>query len=170
MKKEADACKAKRVKGIDLKSVQAVPECASINTERYIKIYLDSISKLKKVSSTIPILCELLKRMPYPDEPEIVLLSPTKRDIADVCGVTLGHVNNSINRLIKEDVLIRSYNTADGKINRAVFYFNPYLFAKGNEEGIKKLRESFVVDKNGNKAISRPKVKSMLTRRRDKKS
>jgi hypothetical protein len=121
----------------------------------YIKLYLASVLKLKDISVTLsPILYELLRLAPFAEDAELLLPALIRKRIATACDVSIGHVNNTINSFLKKEILIRSYDAKTGEVNRAAFFLNPYLFARGDWSSIEKLRLTLVIDNEGNKYMS----------------
>jgi len=103
----------------------------------YIKLYLEDISYLNKLpKGTDSIIYELLQYINY--RQEIIINSHIKKQIAENLEVGIGHINNSITTLSKQEVLIR--------IDRGVYQINSYIFGKGSWKDIIKHRKSLKLE------------------------
>lgn len=100
----------------------------------FVKMYLDTVLNLKDIPSALnPILYEILKRMPWASEDQVVSLNKyIKEQIANSVDMVLGTVNNAITEFVKKEVLIRKA--------RGVYQVNPKYFAKGDWNSVKSLR------------------------------
>jgi len=97
----------------------------------YVKLYIQDILRLQdlpKISNNV--LMSILKRMGY--NQQIVLIAPTKRQIAKELKIELGTVSKTVEALCKKEVLIRE--------DRGVYIVNPFLFGRGKWEDVRKIR------------------------------
>lgn len=101
----------------------------------YVKLYLDDVAKLyglPKAGSDL--LHGLLRKMDY--DGIITLVSSSKLRIAKEIGVKSQTIDNTIQAMLKSDILQR--------VGRGEFMFNPHLFAKGEWKNIYKQRNKYV--------------------------
>ena len=106
----------------------------------FIKLYLDDLCRLRELPKTTnKILNELLKYTNY--ENIILLPSGVKQNIVENIGTSRGVLDNTLTRLVKEEILKR-----DGI---GVYRLNPNLFGKGKWVDIKELRVNWTYNKNG---------------------
>jgi len=103
----------------------------------YIKLYLEDIAYLHKLPKGMPdIIYQLLPLVNY--QHQIVITLHHKKLIAEALNVSAAHINNSITKLTKADVLIR--------VDRGVYELNSYLFGKGSWKDIIKHRKSLKLE------------------------
>jgi len=103
----------------------------------YIKLYLADISYLNHLpKGTDVIIYELLKYINY--EHQIIINQHIKKNIAEKLCVGVGHINNSITTLSKNEIIIR--------IDRGVYEINSYIFGKGSWKDIIKHRKGLKLE------------------------
>jgi len=103
----------------------------------YIKLYIEDISYLNKLPKGMDsLIYELIKYINYQNE--IILNSHIKKKIAERIGKGERHINNSITKLVKHEILIR--------IDRGVYQINSYIFGKGSWKDIIKHRKSLKLE------------------------
>ncbi|MDI3323842.1 replication/maintenance protein RepL [Pontibacterium granulatum] len=100
--------------------------------DKFVKFYVTDLSGLAGVSAT-GLLYQLLSRMDY--DGTVSLSVVDKRQISAELGVSLGVIDNQLQKLKKKD-LIRSFD-------RGVFIVNPFYFARGSWSVIEKKREKW---------------------------
>lgn len=118
----------------------------------FIKIYLSTISKLSGLSnSQSKVLFEIACRMPYAQEDiqEIVLNSYVKRKIADKLNVSEQYINDTITKLVSDNLLLRVKDPSNPKKRTGAYYINPLYLAKGNWSDIKELQLRLVFNETG---------------------
>lgn len=116
----------------------------------FIKLYLEDLIKLNNLpKSNSSVLYELVKLVNYDGE---INLSPfSKERIVKILKIkNPKSLDNSIQQLVKTDIMKR--------IGRGCFILNPNLFAKGNWNDVRKLREKYIelkitYNNNGKKDI-----------------
>ena len=102
----------------------------------FVKLYLDDIDILCGISkSTCEVLFEFLNYMNY--EGEITINSLVKKKVCAKLQIkNIGSINNHLTTLVKKNIFKR--------IDRGVYFANPYVFAKGDwGKNIKKLRAAY---------------------------
>ena len=103
----------------------------------YIKLYLEDIAYFHKLPKGMPnFIYELLPLTNY--EHQIAITKYQKDKIADKLGVSIGYIDNSLTKLVKEEILIR--------VGRGTFELNSYLFGKGSWKDILKHRNSLKLE------------------------
>jgi hypothetical protein len=100
--------------------------------DKFVKFYVADLSGLAGVSAT-GLLYQLLSRMDY--DGTVSLSVVDKRQISAELGVSLGAIDNQLQKLKKKSV-IRSFD-------RGVFIVNPFYFARGSWAVIEKRRENW---------------------------
>lgn len=116
----------------------------------FVKLYLADIEKLFNLPlNASDLIYALLRYMNY--DGDMIIVSDQKKDIAEKFNCSLSHINNQITLLTKRDILIRK--------GRSRYMLNPHLFAKGQWNDIKRLRDSYFELKikyspTGNRVIS----------------
>ena len=108
----------------------------------YVKLYLESISKLNDLQGwTDPVLNELLKLMNYRNE--IVLNSALKKRMAVELEISPRTIDNALSLLSKNGVILRK--------DTGLYLGNPHLFGKGEWRDIRELRMTVIFNKEGKK-------------------
>jgi hypothetical protein len=106
----------------------------------YVKLYLESITKLNDVQGwTDPILHELLRLMNYGNE--IVLNAAVKKRMALGLKISTRTIDNALSMLVKKNIIFRE--------DTGLYKGNPFLFGKGEWRDIRELRMTVVFDKKG---------------------
>ncbi|RYE21197.1 MAG: hypothetical protein EOP45_09895 [Sphingobacteriaceae bacterium] len=106
----------------------------------YVKLYLESITKLNDVQGwTDPILHELLRLMNYGNE--IVLNAAVKKRMALGLKISTRTIDNALSMLVKKNIIFRE--------DTGLYKGNPFLFGKGEWRDIRELRMTVVFDKEG---------------------
>ena len=106
----------------------------------YVKLYLESITKLNDVQGwTDPILHELLRLMNYGNE--IVLNAAVKKRMALGLKISTRTIDNALSMLVKKNIIFR--------VDTGLYKGNPFLFGKGEWRDIRELRMTVVFDKEG---------------------
>ena len=106
----------------------------------YVKLYLESITKLNDVQGwTDPILHELLRLMNYGNE--IVLNAAVKKRMALGLEISTRTIDNALSMLVKKNIIFR--------VDTGLYKGNPFLFGKGEWRDIRELRMTVVFDKEG---------------------
>lgn len=106
----------------------------------YVKLYLESITKLNDVQGwTDPILYELLRLMNYGNE--IVLNAAVKKRMALSLKISTRTIDNALSMLVKKNIIFRE--------DTGLYKGNPFLFGKGEWRDIRELRMTVVFDKGG---------------------
>ena len=104
----------------------------------YVKIYIKDLIKLNNLPKTTgAILFALLGQMNYSGQ--VVLVADIKREIAKDLSIKIDTVNKAIQELSQQEILIKK--------GRAIYLFNPYLFARGKWDQVKKIRLTVDYDK-----------------------
>lgn len=97
----------------------------------YVKLYLADLAMINDIPKWVTgILFELIKRMNY--ENEIILNSVIKKRIATELGIVTQTIDNALGTFVKKQILVR--------VGVGVYLANPYLFGKGDWNGIRKIR------------------------------
>lgn len=106
----------------------------------YVKLYLESITKLNDVQGwTDPILHELLRLMNYRNE--IILNAAVKKRMASEIKISTRTIDNALSMLVKKNIIFRE--------DTGLYKGNPFLFGKGEWRDIRELRMTVVFDKGG---------------------
>ena len=106
----------------------------------YVKLYLESITKLNDVQGwTDPILHELLRLMNYGNE--IVLNAAVKKRMALGLKISTRTIDNALSMLVKKNIIFRE--------DTGLYKGNPFLFGKGEWRDIRELRMTVVFDREG---------------------
>ena len=106
----------------------------------YVKLYLESITKLNDVQGwTDPILHELLRLMNYGNE--IVLNAAVKKRMALGLKISTRTIDNALSMLVKKNIIFR--------VDTGLYKGNPFLFGKGEWRDIRELRMTVVFGKEG---------------------
>ncbi len=124
----------------------------SENEPEFIKIYLNTISKLRGLNnSQSKILFEIACRMPYAQDEcqEIVLNSYIKKKIADKLEVSEQYINDTITKLVQEKLLIKAKDPLNPNKRTGAYYINPLYLAKGSWKEIKELQLKLVFNNTG---------------------
>jgi hypothetical protein len=77
---------------------------------------------------------------------EVVINSSIKREIAERCGFKFSYVHQSITKLVSSGLLIRK---ASG-----VYWFNPLVFARKNDGGVKEIVMKISYSEDGKKLFA----------------
>ena len=118
----------------------------------YVKLYLESITKLNDVQGwTDPVLYELLRLMNYRNE--IVLNAAIKKRIALEINISTRTIDNALSMLVKKSIIFRE--------DTGLYKGNPFLFGKGEWRDIRELRMTVVFNKEG-QSISTEVIKGDL--------
>lgn len=106
----------------------------------FIKLYIDHIIHVNGLPDGVKrTLNALLKLMTY--ENMIVLNPYVKKQITEELGYkNVQSLNNNLNKLVKSEILFRK--------GAGTYQMNPFLFAKGKWEDIKKIRYEVVYEAN----------------------
>lgn len=103
----------------------------------YIKLYLEDIAYFHKLPKGIPnFIYELLPLTNY--QHQIAITKYQKDVIAEKLNVSIGYIDNSLSKLVKEEILIR--------VGRGTYELNSYLFGKGSWKDIIKHRNSLKLE------------------------
>ena len=106
----------------------------------YVKLYLESITKLNDVQGwTDPVLHELLKLMNYRNE--IVLNAAVKKRMAVEIKISTRTIDNALSMLVKKNIIFRE--------DTGLYKGNPFLFGKGEWREIRELRMTVVFNNEG---------------------
>jgi len=106
----------------------------------YVKLYLESITKLNDVQGwTDPVLYELLKLMNYRNE--IVLNAAVKKRMAVEINISTRTIDNALSMLVKKSIIFRE--------DTGLYKGNPFLFGKGEWRDIRELRMTVVFNREG---------------------
>lgn len=106
----------------------------------YVKLYLESITKLNDVQRwTDPVLYELLRLMNYRNE--IVLNAAIKKRIALEINISTRTIDNALSMLVKKSIIFRE--------DTGLYKGNPFLFGKGEWRDIRELRMTIVFNREG---------------------
>lgn len=106
----------------------------------YVKLYLESITKLNDIQGwTDPVLHELLRLMNYRNE--IVLNAAIKKRISTEIGISTRTIDNALSLLVKKNIIFRE--------DTGLYKGNPYLFGKGEWRDIRELRMTVTFSKEG---------------------
>ena len=106
----------------------------------YVKLYLESITKLNDVQGwTDPVLYELLKLMNYRNE--IVLNAAVKKRMALEIKISTRTIDNALSMLVKKSIIFRE--------DTGLYKGNPFLFGKGEWRDIRELRMTVVFSREG---------------------
>lgn len=101
----------------------------------YVKLYLEDIAKLHGLTkSNSEVMHALFTKMDY--EGIITLVSSSKQRIADSLGIRVQTINNTLQSLLKSDIIRR--------VGRGEFMFNPSIIAKGDWQSILKNRDKYI--------------------------
>ena len=97
----------------------------------YVKIYIKDLIKLNNLpKSTGAVLFALLGQMNY--NGQVILVADIKREVSKNLSISLETVNKAIQELHQQEILIKK--------GRAIYLFNPYLFAKGKWDKVRQIR------------------------------
>lgn len=98
-----------------------------VNSEEFIRVYLEDISGFLKISSGIEfkVLIVLWKESKW-NNTSMVLDKIEKQKLADLIGIKLQSVSDTLTRLVKKDILL--------KRGRMRYLLNPVYFFKGDEK------------------------------------
>ena len=133
---------------LDTTVTQEVVSSVTVESEPdFIKLYLNRIAKIQGLNnSQASILFEISKQMPWANEIDqyIILNAFAKEKIATRIGVKTQYVSDSISKLVKEGMLIRT-----GSSRSAAYIINPIYVAKGRWDDIKKLQLKVSFDCGG---------------------
>ena len=103
----------------------------------YIKLYLEDIAYFHRLPKGMPnFIYELLPLVNY--QHQIVINKYIKDGIAKKLDVSNGYIDNSLSKLVKEEILIR--------VGRGTFELNSFLFGKGKWKDIIKHRKSLKLE------------------------
>lgn len=118
----------------------------------FVKMYVDDVGKLMdlrpKGSKVLHILVRLMNYYNI-----VTMVKPVKEMMCAELGMTVGSLNNEIDRLYRKGILIRK--------GRSVYVVDPELFGKGKWEHVKKIRMIVDYDDKGNKTINTELVKQL---------
>lgn len=97
----------------------------------FVKLYITDIMKLSNLpKSSNSVLMELLKRATYTNE--IVIIKSIREDICKILGIADITLRKSIDEFLDKGILTKKM--------KGVYIANPFLFARGSWENIKKIR------------------------------
>jgi len=118
----------------------------------FVKMYIDDVGKLMDLRPACSnVLHLLVKSMSYYNI--VTMLKPVKEMMCEELGMTMGSLNNEVDRLYKKGILIRKA--------RSVYLVDPEMFGKGRWENVKKIRMIVEYDEKGNKTINTELVKQL---------
>jgi hypothetical protein len=101
----------------------------------FIKLYLDDVNRLYELpNNSTALLYELIKRLDY--DGFITLNSTTKKMIGQRAGVSTGHIDNYLSKLVKKDIFRRE--------GRGTYAPNPDIFGRGDWREIYKKRSAWL--------------------------
>jgi hypothetical protein len=98
---------------------------------KYVKLYLADITYLNSLPKSISgVLYELLQYMDY--QGRIILNAGLKREIAARINTSVQHIENSLTKFSKKEILIRK--------DTGIYLANPWLFGRGSWEDVRAIR------------------------------
>lgn len=110
------------------------------NEPKFVKLFLDDIAKLSNLSKPARILIDsILVEMNYNNI--VVLVLDTKQRISEINGMSIKHIDKTINELKNKDILLHR--------GRCSYVVNPILFGKGDFATINNIKMTIVYDENG---------------------
>lgn len=111
----------------------------------FIKLFLQDVHFIVGLpSGYYHITFELLSKMNYDNE--VVLNSTIKREIAINCGFSFSYVHQAITNLVEKQILIRK--------DKGVYWFNPLIFARKNDGGVKEIVLKMSYSESGKKLFA----------------
>jgi len=126
-----------------------------IEKEKFMMVYLESISGILKINSPIEykVLLALWEMSEF-ETNRVILVKPIKEALAAKLKYGFKTVENSISRLAKKDLLVKK--------GAGIYFLNPKYFFKGSEiarsNAIKIIFDFSLTDKNDNDEQSKPKA------------